>query len=120
MWLQSSLSKCCCCSLCNIIAKIAISKQSFSGREMLTKERALKIQNYYGHAIKDNVHDPALPKKRIFAILFHLTPTDSNPRHAHCPPGEKSWCFLFLADSHYQAGEPRVARIAWNYCRRCW
>ncbi len=32
-------------------------------------------------------------KKRIFAILFHLSSSDTTPKHVHCPPGEKSWCF---------------------------
>ena len=68
-------------------------KQSISGKGKLTKEKVLKIQNYYGRVIKDNAHDPAFAKKRMFAILFHLTSTDSNPKHVHCPPREKSWCF---------------------------
>ena len=54
----------------------------------------MKIQNYYGQAVKDNADDIELLKKRIFAILFHLTSSDDHPKHVHCPPGEHSWCFL--------------------------
>ena len=43
--------------------------------------------------MKDYAGDTELMKKRIFAILFHMISTDSNPKHVHCPPGEKSWCF---------------------------
>ena len=64
-----------------------------SGRGKLTKEKILKIQNYYGKAVKENAHDLVLLKKRIFAILFHLTSSDEMPKHMHCPPGPASWCF---------------------------
>ena len=37
-------------------------------------------------------------KQRIFAILFHLTSSDRTPRHVHCPPGEKPWCFWKRAE----------------------
>ena len=80
-------------ALNNVIQDCKAQRQSISGKGKLTKEKVLKIQNYYGRAIKDNAHDPALAKKRIFAILFHLTSTDRNPKHVHCPPGENSWCF---------------------------
>ena len=53
----------------------------------------MKIQSYFGRAIKENVNDTLLMKKRIFTILFHLTSTGANPKHQHCPPGDKSWCF---------------------------
>ena len=52
-----------------------------------------KIQNYYGRAINDNLGDSSMMKKRVFAILFHLSSTDAAPKHVHCPPGKKSWCF---------------------------
>ena len=38
-------------------------------------------------------------KQRVFAVLFHLTSTDRTPRHIHCPPGEKSWCFWKRAEA---------------------
>ena len=34
-----------------------------------------------------------LLRKRIYAILFHLSSSDSHLKHMHCPPGIKSWCF---------------------------
>ena len=70
-------------ALNNLVQECKSQKQSITGK--LTKEKILKIQNYYGRAIKDNTHDITLMKKRIFAILFHLTSTDSNPKHHHCP-----------------------------------
>ena len=68
--------------------------KSISGRGKLTKEKIVKIQNYYGRAVKDNANDIPLLKKRIFAILFHMCSSDEHPKHMHCPPGEKSWCFF--------------------------
>ena len=70
-----------------------------SGKGRLTKEKIVKIQNYYGRAIKDTSHDMDLLKKRIYAILFHLSSSDSHPKHMHCPPGIKSWCFWQRAQS---------------------
>ena len=67
--------------------------KSISGRGQLTKEKIMKIQNYYGRAVKDNADNVELMKKRIFAILFHMSSTNDSPKHIHCPPGTKSWCF---------------------------
>ena len=80
-------------ALRNIVATSKAQKDSLSGKGKLTQEKITKIQNYYGRAIKDNANDVELLKKRIFAILFHLSSSDSNPKHTHCPPGEQSWCF---------------------------
>ena len=66
---------------------------SISGRGKLTQVKLTKIQNYYGRAIKDHADDLELLKRRIFAILFHLSSSDDNPKHHHCPPGQDSWCF---------------------------
>jgi len=66
---------------------------SISGKGKLTNAKILKIQNYYGRAIKEYSNDVDLLKKRIFAILFHLSSTDQNPKHQHCPTGSNSWCF---------------------------
>ena len=66
---------------------------SISGRGKLTQIKMTKIQNYYGRAIKDHADDLELLKRCIFAILFHLSSSDDNPKHHHCPPGQGSWCF---------------------------
>ena len=80
-------------ALRNLKAEAKAAKKPIGGKGKLTDEKVVKIQNYYGRAIKDNAGDTELMKKRIFAILFHMTSTDDNPKHVHCPPGEKSWCF---------------------------
>ena len=73
--------------------KCRVQGQSIIGKGKLTNQMITKIQNYYGRAIKDHSGDVSLMKKRIFAILFHLTSTDKEPKHTHCQPGERSWCF---------------------------
>ncbi len=80
-------------ALNNLTQQCKAQKNSIGGKGKLTKEKIIKIQNYYGRAIKDNAGDPILMKKRIFAILYHMSSTDTNPKHVHCPPGDKSWCF---------------------------
>eukprot|EP00795_Rhopilema_esculentum_P017497 gene17497-9115_t len=80
-------------ALRNLVAESKAQKQPVSGKGKLTQEKMLKIQNYYGRAIKNHAGDIPLLKKRIMAILLHLSSTDDLPKHAHCPPGSSSWCF---------------------------
>ena len=80
-------------ALRNLVATSKAQRQSIAGKGKLTQERITKVQNYYGRAIKDNANDVELMKKRIFAILFHLSSSNEHPKHIHCPPGAKSWCF---------------------------
>ena len=80
-------------ALRNLVAESKAKKDSISGKGKLTKEKIKKIQNYYGRAIKDHANDIPLLKRRIMAILLHLSSTDKQPKHAHCPPGKQSWCF---------------------------
>ena len=81
-------------ALMNIVASSKASKESISGKGKLTMVKIKKIQNYYGRAIKDHTGDDInLLKKRIMAILLHLSSTDKMPKHMHCPPGVHSWCF---------------------------
>ena len=47
-----------------------------SGRGKLAKDNFLKIQNYYVKTVKENAYDLVLLKKRIFAIVFHMTSLD--------------------------------------------
>ncbi len=67
--------------------------ESIAGKGKLTQQKIMKIQNFYGRAVKDNSNDLKVLKKRIFAILFHLSSSDEHPKHIHCPPGKSSWCF---------------------------
>ena len=80
-------------ALRKLSAEAKLQGSSISGKGKLTNAKILKIQNYYGRAIKDHANDIGLLKRRIFAILFHLSSTDENPKHQHCPTGPSSWCF---------------------------
>ena len=80
-------------ALRNLVATSKVQKQSLAGKGKLTLEKITKIQNYYGRAIKDNANDVELMKKRIFAILLHLSSSNEHPKHVHCPTGATSWCF---------------------------
>ena len=80
-------------ALRNLVATAKAQQQSISGKGKLTDIKIKKIQNFYGRAIKDHSGDIEMLKRRIMAILLHLSSTDNSPKHAHCPPGESSWCF---------------------------
>ena len=68
-------------------------KSTVTGKGKLTNMKIKKIQNYYGKAIKLYSSDVPLLQKRIMGILLHLSSTDEQLEHAHCPPGASSWCF---------------------------
>ena len=80
-------------SLRNVLSISKAQKDNISGKDKLTQEKITRIQNYYGRAIKDYASDIQVLKKRIMAILIHLSSTDSSQIHVHCAPRNKSWCF---------------------------
>ena len=86
-------------ALRNLVAEAKAQGSPISGKGKLTQPKIIKIQNYYGRAIKDHFDDIEVLKKRIFAILLHLSSTDAFPKHQQCPAGEKSWCFWQRANA---------------------
>ena len=62
------------------------------GKNRLTESVIDKIQNYYGMAIRQNVHNVEAMKKAVWAVLFHLSSSDDKPNHGLCPQGSDSWC----------------------------
>lgn len=65
---------------------------SMSGRGRLTHGLIKKLTNYYGWAIKSNPNDVPAMEKAIMATFHHITSTDDEPHHEHCPSGVDSWC----------------------------
>ena len=77
-------------------ALINLSKQKKlggRGQGRLTKEKAIKFQHYYRHAIVNNIGSQEDMRKGIWASLFHCVSTDESPQHDRCPTGPDSWCF---------------------------
>lgn len=66
--------------------------KTLAGRNRLTKEHIIAIQNYYGQAIRDNLESVEKMKQAIWAIFLHKSSTDAVPQHGFCPTGDKSWC----------------------------
>ena len=63
-------------ALNNLVAQGKAQKDSISGKGKLTKDKIIKIQNYYGRAIKDNSSDVVMMKKEYlppFTIYAPLT-----------------------------------------------
>ena len=50
-------------ALNNLVAQGKAQKDSISAKGKLTKDKIIKIQNYYGRAIKDNSSDVVMMKK---------------------------------------------------------
>lgn len=69
------------------------------GKGRLTKALMLKIQRWYGKAIRSNVGDAEAMKNAVMAIYYHSISTDRYPQHDLCPMGLTSWCQHRRAES---------------------
>ena len=83
-------------------ALINLSKQKRlggRGHGRLTKEKAIKFQHYFRHAITHNIGNQDGMRTAIWASLFHCMSTDEDPQHDRCPSGDNSWCFYNKAEA---------------------
>lgn len=75
-------------------------RSTLGGRNKLTDKVLDKLPFYYGQAVRRNTGNNVEGLRNdIIATFYHCTSTDENPRHDHCPPGEKSWCFYRRAEA---------------------
>ena len=63
------------------------------GRGRLTKDKAMRLQQYYRYAITASGGDTDNMRDRVWATLFHCMSTDEEPHHTRCPRGTNSCCF---------------------------
>ena len=82
--------------------------KGLSGKGRLTDSKIDVLQNYYGLAIRENLHDVQEMAKAVKACLFHVASADENPQHHLCPEGNDSWCGYQRDSQTYQhkAGIP--------------
>lgn len=66
--------------------------RTICGAGRLTEKLCDKLQQYYGHARRDNLGDLDSMVKAAKAILHHSWSTDDEPDHSYCPVGATSWC----------------------------
>ena len=72
------------------------------GQNRLTDEKILKIQGYYGKAIRKHKGDLEGMKQAIWAIFHHSIASsqiDLKEQHKYCPQGTDSWC-QYVLDQH--------------------
>lgn len=95
-------------ALCNLVEKNKSKDRelSMSGKGRLTQGLIKKLTNYYGWAIKSNPSDVPAMEKAIMATFYHVTSTDNEPHHEHCPTGVNSWCKF---NSAAASGQPAPA-----------
>ena len=63
-------------------------------QQRLTRNKVVKLQDYYGRAICKHAGDVGAMTKAIWAALLHSISTDSNPQHGNCPRGQDRWCIF--------------------------
>ena len=66
--------------------------KTIGGRGRLTDQLINKLQNYFGHALCNNLNDIEKMHKAVLAILYHRSSSDNKPVHQYCPKGAASWC----------------------------
>jgi hypothetical protein len=62
------------------------------GKGRLTHSEIDKLQNYYGLAIRRNVHSLEVMKRAVWAIFFHKVLINEKRQHGVCSSGGDSWC----------------------------
>jgi len=67
-------------------------RKGIKGKGGLTNDLISKIQTYYSKSIRSNKGNLDEMRRSCWAILEHLSATDSNPTHNNCPKGISSWC----------------------------
>jgi len=70
--------------------QVVNGRKGIGGRGRLTLKVIDSIQNYYGQAIRSNLHDLPGAKQAVQAILLHMSSTDAKPNHQLCPKGSAS------------------------------
>lgn len=76
------------------LAKTKSNDKSLGGKGKLTDARILKVQTFFGLAIRRNVGDLQKMKDAVWAIFYHLGSSDELPNHSLC---EKDWCKFLQA-----------------------
>ena len=95
---------------CMGTALLKLSKQERLGGRgpgRLTKQTALKLQQYYRGAIMGGGDEDSM-RSRVWATLFHCMSTDDDPHHTRCP---QSWCFYQQALAEDQEPPPHEGNI---------
>ena len=84
-----------------------LEKLGGRGPGRLTKQTALKLQQYYRGAIMGGGDEDSM-RSRVWVTLFHCMSTDDDPHHTRCP---QSWCFYQQALAEDQEPPPHEGNI---------
>ena len=84
------------------------TSKPLTGRGRLTREVQDKLAGYYAQALKTYAPDVEAMKRGVYASLFHMVSTDSDPHHTSCPTGPTSWCFYNRAQALQEVPRPHT------------
>lgn len=65
--------------------------KTLSDKNRLTDVAIQKIQNFYGLAIRRNVHSAKEMQQAVWATYFHIMSSNCKPMHELCPKRQDSW-----------------------------
>ena len=85
-----------------MVGKKLSDGKGIGGAKRLTDSMIDKLQNYYGMAIRSNIHDLESMRRAVWATYFHELSTDEKPQHGLCPKGHDSWCKFNRQEPNYQ------------------
>ena len=86
------------------------------GRNRLTKDLMLKLQRWYGKAIRSNPGDAVAMSRGVMAIFYHSISTEASPLHHMCPTGPTSWCKHNRAAAKGESPPPHHHTIPYEIC----
>lgn len=66
--------------------------KTLGGKNRLTDTAIQKIQIYYGLAIKRNVESVSAMHQAVWALYFHVSSSNEEPKHQLCPDTDDTWC----------------------------
>ncbi|KAJ4444118.1 hypothetical protein ANN_05907 [Periplaneta americana] len=97
----------------DLVGKKLSDGKGVGGSKRLTDGMIDKLQNYYGQAIRNNLHSLQDMRSAVWATYFHELSTDDDPQHGLCPKGDNSWCKYNRKEPDYKHhGLPESVMLA--------
>ncbi|GFW13835.1 uncharacterized protein TNCV_4036771, partial [Trichonephila clavipes] len=76
------------------LRKLKSKNKNLSGKGKLTDSFIVRLQNYYGIAVRSNVGNLSGLQQNVIAALFHCSSNVEKPMHGQCPIGKDSWRYF--------------------------
>ncbi|KAA0196218.1 hypothetical protein HAZT_HAZT005313 [Hyalella azteca] len=89
-----------------------VMKSMYAGAGKLTDGVIDLLTRHFGQNLRkhNSSADVATVRESILATYYHSSSTDARPRHASCPHGAQSWCWVQRAEAANKTPEPHSTK----------